>query len=391
MMRAWIGSAGVASAAGDSVPEVWEALRRGEQRRSRLPFPTAGWLPYETAFHAPVPELGPLGVDRRQQRTMVEQAQQAFAAACRAVRGPFWEQLTERERVGLFLGVPVIDREIPTWECLEELGSSGARELPLETMLRMTPPLHGLTLLNSSVCAHLAARFGFMGPVAAYSHFADAGLQALIEAALSLQEGECPVALVGGVAAELNPFLFLHLERLGRLAELEQAPVPGDGAACLTLSGEPPRDGGAPVCVAGYGRSFAGSPPQVAAARAVALRQALAMAGIEAEQLDWVMLDVAGAPGGRPAELRSLGECMGSARPLPALGSSEYVCGMMGPATPVLHAALAAYGMAHGRRLRVSEHGVPIAEDRCELRHVLINASGYEGQLVSVILRRGDS
>ncbi|WP_460842513.1 beta-ketoacyl synthase N-terminal-like domain-containing protein [Noviherbaspirillum agri] len=365
----YIEDGGACCAAGERIEAIWRHLASGTRVLSDLPCPAfAGW-PWPRVFTMEEPSAAELDVDRKLLRTMEKQAKLALRGAGLALRDSALFGVYEKSRIGLYLGTPTVDEPVPTWSSLEALHEGGQEASLSEVFLRETPPFTGLSQLNSSACAHIAGTFGMTGAMGAYSPFADAGLQAVIEAALSITSGENDVALAGGVSPKINPMLVLQYDHFGWTADEER--IPGEGAAFILLDGS--GRGKRRIRLSGYARGFStGGQGQ----RGV-LQRAFDMAGISAGDLGWILT----CDGGDHGVLQSL--YGGASLPL---GGCQDATGALGPAQPILNLLLAQHGMRENKRLLRGQSGSPHSEQDACINHALITAVGPEGQYVAVIL-----
>lgn len=359
--------------AGNSVEDLWSDLKEGRRRLVEPPFPLPDDWPWQRAFRASEPSADELGIDRKQLRTMDSQARHALITARHAFAGAPTSTSISGAQIGLFMGIPAVDEPAPPWSLLEAMHQRPPC-LTTEIVLSETPPFAGLSLLNSSACAHISNTLRLTGPTAAFSPFADAGLQALVEGALAISEGECEAALAGAVAPTLTPLRTLQHEHHG----WHKMPtrIPGEGAAFTVLSrtSDTPR----PVRIQGYARGFV--PSDRPEALRVLLGRCLEQAGIRASEVGWC-LGPCSSPESQAA-FRAVGvdldRCMEGAC---------HACGELGPAEPVANVLLSYHGLRRGERLQVTAHGV---ESRpLSTRHALVTASGPEGQYAALLLAAG--
>lgn len=371
----YLDSSGAFCAAGEGVEAVWHAIAQGQRRLSDLPCPPVPGTAWHRAFTVDEPTLADAGIDRKVLRTMEKQARMAVHGAHLALQRSAVFAATDKARVGLYLGLPVIDDPVPPWPVLQAMHEQGVQVIDTELCLRETPRFSALSDLNSSAAAHVAGRFGMTGAMGICSPHEDSGLQAFVEAALSVAEHENDAALAGAVSPKINPLLLLQYEHRGWLADAEHRP--GEGAAFALLSSAPAAGAGPAIRVSGVARGFAPDPAAAPARRTALAAQALAMAGADAGEPAWTV----GA------------EHPGLVPQLDLLAC----CGDMGPALPVLAVLLAAHGLRQGRRLVASRMagGMPSGrvlprEEALHGRHALVQAQGPEGQCVAVVLTRED-
>lgn len=237
----------VLNAAGDSVEALYG------------PAPTAQALEFATdrlGFSLPVPRLPTDLFDRKLQRSV--EAQSLRLLHCAARLGPGLEALgLPPERIALTAAIPEVDAPSPGWEAVAAM-----RQQPSQWLAQWfvnTPPLHSLTLLNSSSMAYLAEALACRGPMAGYCGQEGAGLDALFEASHYIAEGRADAALVVSASPNITPALFL------REVELEEGTVPlipGEGAAACLLAVGPAKSDTRNVRIAGHGRGYLSAPAQ---------------------------------------------------------------------------------------------------------------------------------
>jgi hypothetical protein len=362
-------------APGADVDAVWRAMASGQRTLSALPCPAFDGWPWPEVFLAEEPSAADLKVDRKLLRTMEKQAKLTLYGAALAMAASPLPASGDTSRIGLYLGLPTVDEAVPPWPLLEAMHDERTTRFDSETLHREVPAFFGLSTLNSNACAHIAGTFGMSGSMGAYSPFADAGLQAVIEAGLSICNGENSQALVGACSPKINPLLLLQYEHFGWIDQSER--IPGEGVAFLTLGDQ--SSNAIAVRLSAYARGFIGAPQQAAQLFASVQSRALAMAGISARELDWVLPGV-----DCDAELAALAQLADGATPVRAC--SAQACGSMGPAAPVLNLLLAAQAIRSGKRLRYAAPGRPQPEEQARVRHVLVSAHGPEGQYVAIIV-----
>lgn len=369
----YLDDGGVYCAAGSHIDMVWQHLAAGKRNLSILPCPPIEGWPWPSVFTVDEPSSSMLDVDRKLLRTMEKQAKLALYGALLTLRGSSLLRDVSKDRIGLYLGLPTVEDSVLPWPLLETLYESGDQRLSTDVLMREMPSFIGLSQLNSSACAHIAGTFGITGAMGIYSTFADAGLQAVIEAALSIGECESDAALVGGVSQKINPLLLLQYAHWGWLHE--PGNIPGEGAAFAVLNAD--SKASRRIRVSGHARGFVGGAAQ--AMHADVLQRALHVAGIAAADLDWIL------PGKHAAAEHAALQTICGHAALP-LGGCEAACGELGPAGPILNLLLAGHGMRVGKRLLCASSDAAHLEEQMPLQHALVTAMGPEGQYVAVIL-----
>ena len=172
--------------------------------------------------------------------------------------------------------------------------------------------------------------FDFRGPSVAVDTACSSGLVAIHLACTALRNGECPIALAGGVNAMLIPAYFIALSRLNMLSPVGQCRafdadgkgyVRGEGAGLVALRrlSDALRDGdriyalihGSAVNQDGHTNGIT-VPSQ--AAQEVVVRDALRRAGVSARDISYVEAHGTGTPVGDPIEAHALGTVIGKDR-----------------------------------------------------------------------------
>lgn len=237
-------------------------------------------LPFaaERAAHAvAAPRLPADLFDRKIQRSVEPQGLRLLHCAARLA--PALRELRlPAQRVGLTAAIPEVDAPSPCWDAVEAIEREPDRLLA--QLLANTPPLHALTLLNSSVMAYVAEALDCRGVMAGYCAQVGAGFDALIEAVAEIAEGRADAALSVSCSPNLTPALFLR-------DEPGQDVLYGEGAAALLLAAQPPLEG-LEVRVAGYGRGFSADPQRRPAVLQQAVHQALQAERLTPRDIDWL-------------------------------------------------------------------------------------------------------
>ncbi|MFI1204589.1 beta-ketoacyl synthase N-terminal-like domain-containing protein [Streptomyces sp. NPDC020883] len=384
---------GLHTAAGTGPGDLWEALVAGKDTRSPAEALAGPWPEFDTAFLVADPDAAALGVHRRVLRTSEKQARMALYGARLALAGPAERGPVGGPGWGLYLGLPTVDEELLRFSALDRLHRAAGSPAEVAALYgREVPPFSGLSHLNSTAAAHISAAFGLTGAMAAYSPFSDAGLQALIDGALSVAEGENEAALVGAVSPKVHPLLFAQYEELGW-----NGAVPGEGAAFLLAERGGGADGGAGgpdgssagsgapgARLAGYGRAFGAGPEDRAEAIAEAVHAALETAGTDAGGIGWVLPDAAWTADTARAQDAALERVFAGTADRPAAFTAERATGVLGPAHPLAHTLLALHGLATGRRLAAD--GEVVREEALPAPRALVLACGARGQVCAVVL-----
>ncbi len=240
---------------------------------------------------------------------------------------------------------------------------------------------------------------------------------ALGHAAKILAQKTCEVVLVGGCEAPLAPYTFASHQASGLLSE-ESGPYPYrpfDATRSGAIAGE----GGAGFCVesrahaqkrdapiyaeiAGWGQSFDGvltrGPASDGKAYAHAISQALQMAQLNPEDLDWIICDGLGTQEGDISEVKALQSVFGDALPGIPASAPKSMIGRLFNGGSTVDVACALLGLQHDVVLPTI--GVEQLDPNCpidcvpgqarskRLQHVLVGARGFGGFNSAIILQR---
>ena len=298
-------------------PEAfWEMLMEGRDavgpappERSGLAGLVGGFLPRVDLFAAEFFGIEPAEAELMdpQHRLLLETAWQALASA-----GLDPGQLQGR-RIGVFVGISSHDYAT----LVRERGPKGA--------------WNATGLLNSVAAGRISYTLGLEGPAMVVDTACSSSLLAVHLAAMSLQAGECDLALAGGVNLILTGEGERLLSDLGALSPTgrcrsfsEEADgfVRSEGCGVVLLKpldaarrdADPVRAVVRGSAVNQDGRSNGLAAPRGAAQEAVLL-QALARAALHPSQVGYVEAHGTGTPLGDPIELGALDAVLGRARP----------------------------------------------------------------------------
>ncbi|OAT69529.1 beta-ketoacyl synthase [Mycobacteroides immunogenum] len=365
---------GLYSATGLGVETVWEALRVGKKSTVPNEFMFGSWSELPEVFAVADPDASTLGIHRKALRTTVKQTRLAMYGAQLALKGisdvgrPEW---------GAYLGLPMVLSPLLPQIDTPDLGEVAQDpEKIAELYLRDIPPFFALTDSNNTVAGHIAILFGLTGPTSVYSPFSDAGMQALIEGALAVAEGDCESALVGAVSPSISPWLALQYDDLDW-----NGAIPGEAAAFFSVGQS------SDVVLTGYSRGFATSQTR-SEVLADTLRNALRVAEISVEDVGWILADSPWTDEVAHAQHAAISSVFNDQAPV---FSAEQAIGVTGPAQPLVHVLLARHGLLRGLRLLpVNGNGDDaVAEESLSNNQaVVVLSCGVQGQVCAVVVEK---
>lgn len=318
------------------------------------------------------PGMGELGIDRRVVRTTDKQARLLLAAAIECIDAMPDEA---RPQCGVYLGLPTVDEPMPQLAAVVDWHEERGRSPLAEHFKHHSAPLGWLAMLNSSAAAHVSTRLRLTGCNGVYSPFGDAGLNALIDAAIAVAEGECAQALVGAVAPKHNPMLDVQY---ANWCDIGYRLPPSEASACALLS-HVGADGG--PCVLGFARGFTPTPWNGDAQIDVLATRALAMAGLTREDIGWT---IATSPWNE-AQSVALEHGLAPFAKTSAVLRIECALGRLGAVAPIIAVGLGVYGLTCGSAWSDDADDTLVVR-ALERSNVLIIAISPLGQYAAVVI-----
>lgn len=406
--QAAITGLGIISCIGTSTEEVVESLRTGasgvvyDETRAAHGFrsPLAGCIrgfdPKER------------GLNRKQLRSMDEPARYSYAAVMDALADAGLDRDDIRsERCGIVFGNDsCIGPSVAAVDIARDAGE--------------THPIGGgyiFRTMNSTITLNLGALLGLGGASWTLSAACASGGHALGQAAMLVTAGLQDIVLAGA-AQETGWESMASFDALGafslRTGEPERASrpfdaerdglVPSGGAACLVvedLGHARARNASVYGVIRGYGFSSDGSghltqPNVTGGIRAI--RMALASAGIEAGDVDYVNAHATSTPVGDSAEAAAISEVFGASVPVSSTKSmTGHECWMAGASEALYTTLMAKHGfIAPNINFEALDEGSPpinVVREALEapIRFAVSNSFGFGGTNSVIVLDYGDN
>jgi 3-oxoacyl-[acyl-carrier-protein] synthase II len=391
-----------------NVPETWSRLIAGESGVSEITSFDASDLAVNVAgeIHGFDAEshLGP-----KKFRRTARVSQLAVVAAREAVADAGIDPRAESERTGVVVNVAVAAPP-ETEENIQRLLERGPREI--------SPFFVPITITNMPAC-EVAMDLGIHGPVNASALACASGTYALLEARRLILTGEADVVIAGGADAGISRSIFSSLNMMGPLTEWDGDPalasrpfdaersgfVFGEGAVVFVIEshahaqarGAKPYGtvaGGALTCDAFH--MAAPEPTGTYAARSIS--QALANAGVQAEELDYICAHGTATRANDVAESRAIRMALGAAADAVPTSSPKSMVGHLIGAAGSLSAMICLLAMRdsilpptinlHSPDPECDLDYVPLTARRdVPVRTAAANAFGFGGQNCVIVLK----
>ncbi len=410
---------GVVSPLGCGVEPVWQRLTEGRSGIARIdrfdvedfPIRIAGLVP--GVEQDPEAGFDPERVIETKERKKIDLfTLYALAAAQEALEQAGWAPQSEADQRATATiiatgigGFPAITQAQKT------LDSRGPK--------RISPFVVPAFLANMAA-GNLSIRYGFKGPMGCPVTACAAGVQAIGDGMRMIRSGEAKVALVGGTEACVDPLALAGFNALKALSSRDDEPerasrpfnrardgfVMGEGSGLMvieTLAHAEAR-GATPLAVlSGYGTSADAyhitSGPEDGSGAAAAMRTALAMAGLEPSDIDYINAHATSTPVGDRAEIASLRNVFGDAAARVPVSSTKSATGhLLGAAGGVesIFTALAVINDLLPPTLNLENVDetmadldlVPNQARSQRVKHALCNGFGFGGVNASLLVSK---
>jgi 3-oxoacyl-(acyl-carrier-protein) synthase len=324
-----------------------------------------------------------LSSDKRYQR-LDRSVLLAMLAAKRAVESALWGN---EKTVGLCLG--------------SSRGATGAWEAYFEqfrSRKRQLPPQASPLSTAGNLATHTAQYVGITGFASDQSITCSSAVHALANAVVWLESRRYDRFLAGGAEAPLTPFTIAQMKALKIYADADLSnPYPnrsldlnkaqntmvlGEGSAVFALE-RSPEQALAWINGLGYAREDIASMTSVSEdgiGLQIAMRNALDEAGLTS--VDAVICHCPGTRLGDQSEYAAIQAVFGER--MPRLTSNKWKIGHTLGASGALSLELALLMIKHQEFIPVPYLGAPVINR--PIRHVMVNALGFGGNAISVIL-----
>ena len=403
--RVVITGVGLITPLGHNVPDSWSAIMAGKSGLGPItlvdnPNHTVGGL-------CEVKDFDPAAyMDRKDVRRRDRYQQLATVAAAEAMRQAALPIIDEnRDRIGITFGTGVGGmRTIIEQEAI--LHDGGLR--------RLSP--FGITMIMPNGAAGmLAIDYGIHGPTTTITTACAAGNDAIGHAFRSIRYGELDAVLTGGTECIMTSIAISGFERAGATSsKSSEAPQPfdanrdglviGEGAGALVLESlEHARARGATILaeIKGYGQTTDAhhitAPPEDGSGAARAIRKALADAGLQPEDVDYISAHGTATPLNDAAETTAIKSALGEHAYNLAVSSTKSMTGHIMGATGAIESVFCALAIRDQVLPPTINYSTP--DPACDLDYVpnharpgrvrvcLNNAFGFGGHNSVLVIR----
>lgn len=410
---------GLVSPLGCGVDAVWQRLCAGMSGVGAIehfdtddfPVRLAGMVP----DRAQDPEIGLDGeavAGAKERKKMDRFTVFALAAAQEALAQSGWQPRTEAGRRAT---ATVVGSGIGGFPTITQ-----AQQTLLERGHKRLSPFTVPAFLANLAAGNLSIRFGFKGPMGCPVTACAAGLQAIGDGMRLIRSGEAEVALVGGAEGCVDPLSLASFHAMKALSTRNDDPprasrpfdrdrdgfVMGEGAGLLvieTLEHAEAR-GATPLAVInGYGTSADAhhitAGPEDGAGAAVAIRSALAMAGLAPRDVHYINAHATSTPVGDRAEIISLRNVFSDQLPHIPISSTKSVIGHLLGAAGGVETIFTIMAVRENRLPPTLNLGcadecmqdldlVPNASRSQQTQHALCNGFGFGGVNASLLVSK---
>jgi 3-oxoacyl-[acyl-carrier-protein] synthase II len=400
---------GAISPLGLSVPELWQGIV--EARSGVAPITLFDATGFDTRFAAEVKGFDPAQfMDRKEARRTDRFVQMAVAASLEALRTSELQiNESNRDEIGIFIA--------------SGIGGIGTLSDQLE-VLRSRGPGRISPFLIPAMITNLAAGqvsivTGARGPSYCITSACASSAHALGEAAETIRRGWAKAAIVGGSEASVTPIGVAGFNAMRALSTRNDSPttasrpfdatrdgfVMGEGAATLILEDlEHAQARGARILaeIVGYGATsdayHISNLSEDGEGVARAIRLALARAGLQPHDIDYINAHATSTPAGDPVETAAIKQVFGGQGVAPPVSASKSQFGHLLGAAGAIEAIVCVLALQHGvlpPTINLGEPDpacdldyVPNAARQAELQVVMSNSFGFGGHNVCLVMRR---
>lgn len=407
MIRVVITGMGTYNPLGNNPDVTWQQIAAG--RSGIGPITSFDAAQLKTRIAGEVKDFDPEAhFGRKKARRMSRVSHLALAAATQALQnGRFSPETFDRDRVGVIVGSGMgsLDPVVEGVRTLDERGPS-----------RVSPFFVPLMLADSPA-AQVSIHHRLRGPNMSVATACATGNDALGQAAALIRRGDVAAMLAGGTEAPLLPLALAAFGNIGATSTRNETPqqasrpfdrerdgfVPAEGTAVLLLESlEHAQRRGAEIYgeLLGYGASadayHISMPAADGAGAVLAMQRALADAGLEPAQIDYINAHGTSTPLNDKSETAAIKTVFGAAAAGIPVSSTKSMHGHLLGADGALEAVICLQAMRQGVLPPTINYQTPDPEcdldyvpnqaRSADLKRVMTNGFGLGGHNATLIL-----
>jgi 3-oxoacyl-[acyl-carrier-protein] synthase II len=407
--RAVVTGMGAITPIGNDAPTFWANLTAGVSGVARI----VAYDPEseEVQIAAEVKDFDPATwIDFKQARRMSRFSQLAVAAAAQAIAEA---------------GLQVTDANRDDIAVVINTGGGGIGDVAtgerifLEQGGKRVSPFMVPMLSPSMAACQISIQNGLRGPVITSVAACASGVQAFIEAQRLIEHGDAQVVIAGGTESAMLPVAFAALANMGALSKRNDEPtrasrpfdanrdgfVFGEGSAVMVVeSAEHAERRSAPILAEIAGGALTGDAFHISAPEpsgygaSRAMQRALADAGVEPEQVGYVVAHGTGTPLNDATETKAIRSAFGDHADRLAVSSNKSMVGHTLGAAGAISGLAAVGSIRDGLIPPTINYETP--DPACDLDYVpnvarkqdvevaIINGFGFGGQNAVAVFRR---
>ena len=329
-------------------------------------------------------EISKLLDESEQYKKLDRTAQMAIAVSRRAIRKAGWTgNATFGVNIGSSRGATALFEKY--YRDFLESNNVGSLASPTTTL--------------GNISSWVAHDLRSQGPELSHSITCSTSLHAIINGIAWLESGLAQKFLVGGAEAPLTKFTLAQMQALRiysreageypcRALDLEKrnnSMVLGEGAAVATLEKGISENAIALIDGFGYATEPLEHPISISAnGNCLAAAMEMACKKIDKKDIDVVVMHAPGTIKGDRAEYKALKEVFGEE--LPLVTSNKWKIGHCLGASGMLSVELATLMLQNQKFIGLPYTGIP--DQKRDIKRVLVNAVGFGGNAVSILLKR---
>jgi 3-oxoacyl-[acyl-carrier-protein] synthase II len=407
--RAVVTGMGAITPIGNDAPTFWANLTAGVSGVARI----AAYDPEseEVQIAAEVKDFDPATwIDFKQARRMSRFSHFAVAAAAQAIAES---------------GLQVTDANRDEIAVVVNTGGGGIGDVAtgerifLEQGGKRVSPFMVPMLSPSMAACQISIQNGLRGPVITSVAACASGVQAFIEAQRLIEHGDAEVVITGGTESAILPVAFAALANMGALSKRNDKPaeasrpfdanrdgfVFGEAAAVMVIESAEHAEARSATIIAEIaggaltGDAFHISAPEPSGYGASrAMQRALADAGVEPEQVNYIVAHGTGTPLNDATETKAIRTAFGDHADRLAVSSNKSMVGHTLGAAGAISALAAVASIRDGLIPPTINYETP--DPACDLDYVpnvarkqevevaIINGFGFGGQNAVAVFRR---